>query len=242
MTLDRSALCTADGTHAVVIPTTPSTNDEARRLADQGALHGTWVVAEEQTSGRGRLGRTWAMDPATGLALTVVLRPGLPPARMPLLGFAAALAVAAVDPRLRIKWPNDVLLPDDRKVAGILAEAELGADGVAFVLLGIGINVSAAPDLPTAGHLGELAPRGREAVAVAVVEELLRWCGRLEQGDVDGLVEAWTARSATLGRRVRVGAVEGLAEGIDARGALWVRDDAGERRAILAGDVELVRW
>jgi BirA family biotin operon repressor/biotin-[acetyl-CoA-carboxylase] ligase len=240
--LDRAALCLGDGQHAVVRASTPSTNDDARQLALQGAPHGTWVVAEEQTAGRGRLGRRWELPADQGLAMTMVLRPSLPPHRVPLLGFAAALAVAALDRRLRIKWPNDVQLPDGRKLAGILAEAEPGDDGVAFVLMGIGVNVSGAPPLPTAGHLGELVSRRREAVAVTVAEELLRWSERLEQGAVEQLVEAWTARSATLGRRVKVGAVEGTAEGIDDSGALWVRDDAGARRPILAGDVQLVRW
>ena len=242
MSLRREALCLGDGTHAVVRATTPSTNDEARQLADTGSPHGTWVVAEEQTAGRGRQGRAWSLPADQGLALTVLLRPRLAPHEVPMLGLAAALAVARVHPSLRIKWPNDVQLPDGRKVAGILAEAEPAEQGVAYVLIGIGVNVSGAPPLPTAGHLHELEPLAREGVAVAIVEELLRWCERLERGGVRELVDAWTARSATAGRRVRVGDVEGVAEGIDDRGALWLRCDDGTRQPILAGDVEMERW
>ena len=243
--LDRRSLVTSDGTAAVVRASTPSTHDDARQLAVSGEPHGTWVVAERQTAGRGRLGRAWSMPPEAGLAISVLLRPRLAPHEVPLLCLAAAVAVAGLHPRLQIKWPNDVLLPDGRKVCGILAEAEPGDDGVSFVLLGLGVNVHAAPPLPTAGHLDELQPATpwrREAIAVGLVEEVLRWTARLEAGGVDDLVTAWTERSYTTGRRVRVGSVEGIATGIDASGALWVQTDDGQRRAIVAGDVELVRW
>jgi len=234
-----------DGTPAVVRERTTSTHDDARQLAVSGAPHGTWVVAEEQTAGRGRLGRRWEMPAGSGLALSVVLRPRLPPADVPLLCLAAAVAVADRHPALRIKWPNDVLLPDGRKVCGILAEAEPGSDRAAFVLLGVGVNLTASPPLDTAGHLAELSgpPRWtRESLAVALVEDILRWAAKLEGRAHSELVEAWTARSATNGRRVRVGKVEGMAEGIDASGTLWVRGDDGRRHPIVAGDVQLVRW
>jgi len=247
MALDRRALVRGDGVAAVVRAVTPSTHDDARELAEAGCPHGTWVVADEQTAGRGRLGRRWEMPPDSGLAMSVVLRPQLTPARVPLLCLAAAVAVAGLSEALAIKWPNDVLGPDGRKVAGILAEAEPGPSGVAFVLIGVGVNVHGAPPLDTAGSLDAVArptgrPWRREEVAVAVVEELLRWTGKLERGEVDQLVAAWSERSATTGRRVQVGDIEGVAEGIDASGALWVRTDDGRRRPIVAGDVQLVRW
>jgi len=141
---------------------TTSTNDRARELAQAGAPHGTLVTAGEQSAGRGRQGRVWSAPPGRALLLSLVLRD--PP---PLLPLAAALAVAEVaGADARIKWPNDVLV-DERKVAGILAEARPGdgtqspsATGTGWAVLGIGLNVAVRiEDLPpelhaSAGTLG----------------------------------------------------------------------------------------
>ena len=232
----------AAGHVGIHVAETDSTNTDVRALAVDGAPHGTWLVADRQTAGRGRLGRTWELPIGAGLALSVLLRPRLPPAQVPLLCLAAAEVVAGLHPDLKIKWPNDVLLPGGRKVAGILAEAELDASGAMAVVLGVGVNLSASPPLPTAGHLSELGVvLARREVAEHIVAGVLAWCTRLEAEGSGPLVDAWTARCGMVGAQVRVSGVAGVAQGIDGSGTLWILDD-GVAKPIRAGDVEIVRW
>ncbi|MEW6776847.1 MAG: biotin--[acetyl-CoA-carboxylase] ligase, partial [Bdellovibrionota bacterium] len=124
---------------------TDSTSSQAARLADEGAPHGTLVIAEQQTKGRGRLGRSWASPPGTGLYFSLVLRPKIELHRAPQLTLLAATAVASAIERTanlspQIKWPNDLLL-DGKKFCGILTELSGDPDRVRHVILGIGVNV-----------------------------------------------------------------------------------------------------
>lgn len=221
---------------------TASTNDHLRHLAAQGAPHGTAVLARAQTQGRGRLGRSWLTVPGQAVLLSVLVRRPLPSARVPLLTLAAAVAVAETVDGLGIKWPNDLLAPDGRKVCGILAEAEFDRGKLGHGVVGIGLNVTGAPDLDTATCLARAFP-DRRFERVALADQITR--GLLALVDVlatdpDAVLERWRARSVTLGRSVRVGAVEGIAEDVAPSGALQVRTAAG-LEPILAGDVELVR-
>lgn len=218
-----------------------STNRVARELASQGASHGQAVIALRQTAGRGRLGRSWLSSERGSLCLSIVLRPNLSPARLGTVALAAGVALAeACGPPARLKWPNDLVAPDRRKIAGILAEAELGAGRVRFLLLGIGINVADAPDRLPATHLGALRPPPEPAVlAAALTEGLLRWAAQAER-DPDPVRDAWLRHDATLGQRVRVGERVGLATGLRADGGLELTDDLGQVSVVHAGDVELV--
>jgi BirA family biotin operon repressor/biotin-[acetyl-CoA-carboxylase] ligase len=213
---------------------TTSTNDRARELAQAGAPHGTLVTAAEQTSGRGRQGRTWMAPPGSALLLSVVLR--APPALLPL---AAALAVSEVaGAGAQIKWPNDVLL-DGRKVAGILAEGR-PQDG--WAVLGIGLNVALRiEDLPpelheTAGTLG-LEPADVEPT----LERLLAALERTLALDEATLLDAYRARDALRGREVSWTTGRGRAAGIDGEGRLVVELAEGGRTALSAGEVHLER-
>jgi BirA family transcriptional regulator, biotin operon repressor / biotin---[acetyl-CoA-carboxylase] ligase len=213
---------------------TTSTNDRARELAQAGAPHGTLVTAAEQTSGRGRQGRTWTAPPGSALLLSVVLRD--PPALLPL---AAALAVSEVaGAGAQIKWPNDVLL-DGRKVAGILAEGR-PQDG--WAVLGIGLNVALRiEDLPpelheTAGTLG-LEPADVEPT----LERLLAALERTLALDEATLLDAYRARDALRGREVSWTTGRGRAAGIDGEGRLVVELAEGGRTALSAGEVHLER-
>jgi len=139
-----------DGWTLVALQSVGSTNDEATRLAETGAAEGTVVWSREQTGGRGRRGRHWA-SPIGNLYSSTILRPACSAPRAAELGFVAALAVADMVPAgrdVRVKWPNDVLV-DGGKIAGILPESAIGAGGeVEHVVLGIGVNVAFAPQLP----------------------------------------------------------------------------------------------
>lgn len=234
-----------------IFDTVGSTNDAARSLAEKGAAHGTAVLAEAQTSGRGRCGRTFHSPPGRGVYLSLVLRPE-PQAPLSLVTVAAAVAVArAIEDvtgrRARIKWPNDVLV-DGKKVCGILAEAAAGPAG-AFVILGIGVNFCArAQDFPpecrdTAGALYERWPADvtRDRLAAAVIDGVREAFAAPEE-----TLPEYRERSAVLGRRVALSlpgeTVRGKAVGIDGGGALVIEDGEGNRRAYAAGEVRVKGW
>jgi BirA family transcriptional regulator, biotin operon repressor / biotin---[acetyl-CoA-carboxylase] ligase len=213
---------------------TTSTNDRARELAQAGAPHGTLVTAAEQSSGRGRQGRTWSAPAGSALLMSLVLRDA--PALLPL---AAGVAVAEVaGPDARVKWPNDVLV-DGRKVAGILAE---GRPNEGWTVLGIGLNVALrVEDLPpelhaTAGTLG-LAPTELEPT----LARLLATLERVLALDTAALLDEYRARDALRGREVAWADGSGRAAGIDGAGRLVVELAGGGRTALGAGEVHLRR-
>jgi BirA family biotin operon repressor/biotin-[acetyl-CoA-carboxylase] ligase len=232
-----------------------STSDRAKELAEEGAEHGEVVVAEAQTAGRGRRGRVWVSPPRRNLYFSVVLRPELPPARAPELTLVASLAICDA---LRqagvgagIKWPNDVLA-SGRKIAGVLTELAAEPDRVQWVVLGAGVNVNARrEDFPeelrdeaTSVLIERGEPAPRALLAAACFTALEDWLDRHAEEGFAPIREAWRERSVTLGREVQVkeGGRElvGVAEDIDATGALLVRGPTGLER-VLAGDVTLVR-
>ena len=236
-----------------------STNDRARELAAAGARD-VAVVADEQTASRGRLDREWVSPPG-GVWLSVVLRPDVPPAHAPAYTLAMAVAVtracreSGVD--ARIKWPNDVLVGDDRrtekgatdrggrKLCGILTEMEGEADRVSWLAIGPGINANIDPDdLPaSADATSLLAERGEPVDRRVLVQRVLEEFDDL-RGDLRGAVSAWEEYADTVGQRVRVeapgGAVEGDAVGIEFPGALVVDTEEGTVR-VTAGDCEHLR-
>lgn len=225
--------------------TLPSTQDLARSLAEGGAPEGTVVVAEVQTAGRGRMGRVW-VSPAGGLWMSVILRPIAAPDEVPKVGLVGGVAVARAIERtcgLRpgLRWPNDVLV-NRRKVAGVLAEAGPKA---LWVVLGIGVNANVDPHALPEGATSLLAELGQpvplRALFAATCSELEK-AYELFRGEDFGTVLAWwRARSTTLGRRVRVhvasGTYEGVAEDVDADGALLLRLPNGHLKRIVAGEV-----
>jgi BirA family transcriptional regulator, biotin operon repressor / biotin---[acetyl-CoA-carboxylase] ligase len=210
------------------------------------ATEGVVAVADEQTAGRGRHGRSWSATPGSALLVSVLLRPRVPAERLHLVTLAAAVAAAAAictvaGFEVQIKWPNDLVV-DDHKLAGILAEA----DGAGAVVLGIGINLRAdsfPPDLSataTACDLHTIRPVERTELLVAWLRALDR-----ELDHLDDIVAAAAARSATLGRRVRVElALEqfgGVAIRLTAEGYLVIGADDGTERVVTAGDVVHLR-
>jgi BirA family biotin operon repressor/biotin-[acetyl-CoA-carboxylase] ligase len=217
-----------------------STNTYLLDEARAGAPEGTVAVADHQTAGRGRLGRTWEAPPGTSLLVSILLRPLQPAAgRRHLLTPAVALAAAQACTSTagifpEIKWPNDLLI-GERKLAGILAEADRDA-----VVVGMGLNVASAP--PGGVSVSEAAgrPIDRGALLAATLEGLERWyC------DLAGVAVAYRAACATIGRKVRVGLPDGeligRAESIDDDGHLIVRTEAGSVVSVSVGDVIHVR-
>ena len=239
MSLDAASLRRVLGRPVQVHSECDSTN----RLAREAAAHwpgppspGPLVVTEHQTAGRGRRGRTWDAAAGQNLLFSLVLAPRVPPDRAArcVMVWAAAMA-EALD--LRVKWPNDLVTAEHRKVAGILAELELGpgtAGRIRHIVLGVGVNVnqSTFPGLPDATSLA--LERGGPQDRVAVLASLVH---AIETAPLQGSggLDLWRARSATLGRRVEVAGVRGVAEDIRDDGALIV-----DGRPILAGDVSLL--
>jgi BirA family biotin operon repressor/biotin-[acetyl-CoA-carboxylase] ligase len=202
-----------------------STNRRARELASTGAPHGTLVTAGAQTAGRGRQGRRWEAPAGSALLCSLVLREF-----DALLSLRAGLAVADVaGEAARVKWPNDVQV-EGRKVAGVLVE---GRPHEGWAVVGIGVNVSAAPDLPEAAALG------RDDVEAVLAELLSSLAARLAEPS-EAALNALRARDALLGVRISWDGGSGLAAGIDASGGLRVTTDAGER-VLSAGEVHLER-
>ncbi len=226
------------------VEVTGSTQDDVKALARAGAPEGTAIAAGVQTAGRGRLDRRWESAPEAAVLLSVVLRPHVGAAKLPLLALAlAAAAVEVLDPAgatLGLKWPNDVLARDGRKVAGVLAEAELVGGSVAWVVAGIGVNAAGAPALPAAASLAELGlPADRRALGEALVAAFVDAAAAVAR-DPAGVLARWRARSLTLGRLVRVGDVTGVAVDVAESGALTLRGEDGALRLVHAGDVHVV--
>ncbi len=233
-----------DGFDLVVLEEAQSTNAELAERARAGAPEGTVVVAESQTAGRGRQGRTWESPPRAGLTFSVLLRPPQVSGWLPLLaGLSVAVAVqeqAGVETGL--KWPNDVLVgsrESARKVAGLLAEVPGG--GAGGVVIGIGLNVTTrAAELPddraTSLALAGALTTDRETLLKAILRSLARAYASW-RADPEALMPAYRSVCVSLGRQVRVElpdgqSYEGLATDIDRDGRLVVGD-----RAFAAGDV-----
>lgn len=251
----RTALVTGSTwTDLRVLASTPSTNADAAAAARAGAAEGLVVVAEEQTAGRGRAGRAWVAPARSGLAVSVLLRPTAPRDSwgwLPLLMGTAVVGplagMSGLD--LGLKWPNDVLVDGERKLAGVLAEVVDGA-----VVVGLGLNVSLRADelpVPTATSLALEGSEvvDRDPVLRAVLRALAAGYRDLQAAGGDaagsGLMAAYRAACTTLGQQVRVElpgdrTVSGEAVDVDDAGRLVVRTDDG-LATLAAGDVVHLR-
>jgi BirA family biotin operon repressor/biotin-[acetyl-CoA-carboxylase] ligase len=237
------------GRNLLFEPSVGSTMDVARKAAEQGAIEGTVALADEQTAGRGRLGRSWVAPPAVNLLPTLLLRP--PPSVLRQIAMIAPLAVSdavleSTGLRTDVKWPNDVQVAG-KKLAGILIETSIARDET-FVLVGTGINVNFDPrpheeirDIATSLSVELGRDVEREALLAAYLDRFERMYRAAKSGE--SLLDAWRSRLVTIGQQVRAtwpgGSAEGLAEDVDATGALIVRTADGTRVTVEAGDVTL---
>lgn len=229
--------------------TIDSTNNEAAKQARGGAGEGLCIVADEQSSGKGRQGRMWVSERGSGVFLSIILRPRLEAKYLSLITLAAAVAVYdllrdrfLIQPD--IKWPNDVLV-GGKKICGILAEAIETRDGLA-VILGVGINIR-TPEQENATSITAEATFAaeRDEIVELLVEDVARLYKRLA-ADPAAIVAMWQERSSFAhGMRVKAalptGDVEGITSGLDENGALRLKLRDGSLTTIHAGDVTQLR-
>jgi BirA family biotin operon repressor/biotin-[acetyl-CoA-carboxylase] ligase len=235
---------------------TDSTNTVALELAARGAEHGTVVVAEEQTAGRGRLGRDWYSEKSSGIYASVILRPPLAPAAASVLTLLAGVAVyqavrSTTGLPVDIRWPNDVLV-NEKKVCGILTEMSAELDRLHAVVLGIGLNVNHR-EMPA--NLKQIATSlrmegrkiySRAQILAALLKELeKKYRLLLEEGSA-AIAQAWAAASSYAeGKRIRV--VSGSEEyaattaGLEPNGALRIRRENGREESLVAGEITEVK-
>lgn len=241
------------------LDTTGSTNNDAKRMGEEGDPHGTTVVADIQTAGKGRRGRSWQSLSGTALSFTILLRPEFAPDKASMITLIMALSVAeAVEEttgaEAGIKWPNDIVM-NRKKICGMLTEMTMTPemDEIQYVVVGAGINVNnASPEefhedvRPTATSLR--IETGRQ---ISRAELLNRALMRFEENyeiflttlDLSGLRERYQKHLLNMGAQVRVldpaGEFTGVSEGIDDRGELIVVKENGERVPVYAGEVSV---
>jgi BirA family transcriptional regulator, biotin operon repressor / biotin---[acetyl-CoA-carboxylase] ligase len=215
--------------------------------ADGAAADGTVVVADYQASGRGRRGRTWEASPGQSLLCTMLVRPRLAAPHWPAYSLVAAVAVAETLARTaalaaRLKWPNDVLIAG-RKIAGILLESRtMGDAATTMIAVGVGINLAqrAFPAALAARATSVVIETGRTVVRDTMLASLLEafdaWRARLESDGMAPVRARWLALTDTIGRRVSIDGVSGIAVDLDPDGAL-VLEGAGRRHRVVAGEL-----
>lgn len=242
------------GRNVVYYPETDSTNLRVKQLGDEGAPHGTLVVADMQTAGRGRRGRTWESPAGSSIYMSILLRPDLLPGAAPALTLVMACSVAegimeCEDVKVQIKWPNDVII-NGKKLVGILTEMSSQIDYINHVVIGVGINVNMT-EFPenirkTATSLRiETGHKVKRAPLIAAVMRRFEENYEifLRTGDMSGLAEKYSGMLVNLGREVLViGAKEqykAQALGIDRNGELLVRREDGTEEKVSAGEVSV---
>lgn len=249
------------GRNVLYFETLDSTNDFAKKLASEGCEDGTAVIAGAQSSGRGRLGRAWESPRDSGVYMTVILKPEIPPERIQLLTLASSVAVVdaiaeTCGVAAGIKWPNDIIL-DGKKVCGILTEMNCETDIVNYAVIGIGINFSqTAGDFPgelkdravsLLDHMRKKGIRDRSPDRVDLIRAVLAGLDRnyalLTNGSGDLIVDLWKQRSLTLGREVQITARDGQFTGtaidITGDGKLVVSCGDGAVREVLSGEISV---
>lgn len=243
------------GINLVYRETVSSTNELAKQLAQSGAVEGTVVIAEEQTAGKGRRGRTWYSPAGRGLWFTVILRPSISPVDAAKTTLLSAVAVCRTiremtGIRAGIKWPNDILI-DDRKVAGILTEMNAEIDAVNYLVIGIGVNFNLNPqaipeeitEIATSVFSSTTGAVSRAKLLAGMLNNLDDLYGQFLSGKFAEILTAWKDMSVTLDNWVIVESLdfseEGRAVDVDEDGALLILKEDGTVQRILAGDVSI---
>jgi BirA family biotin operon repressor/biotin-[acetyl-CoA-carboxylase] ligase len=241
------------GSKFFTFETIDSTNNCARALAGCWADEGTVVLAEEQTAGKGRQGRSWYTNPQENLTFSVILRPKLPPDALNLLPLLTAVAIAeAIEAetglRVQCKWPNDILV-NGKKASGILIEGSVKGDAVEYVVLGIGINVNQTTFPADIAHRATSLrtetgqPLDRVKLLQAVLRALDSRYRAVMKSGFQSILPEWISRSAMMERQITVSEngnqFSGVVKGLAPDGALIVTS-AGTERTLYAGDVTII--
>jgi BirA family biotin operon repressor/biotin-[acetyl-CoA-carboxylase] ligase len=236
---------------------TDSTNSRAKQLAADGAAEGTVVVAESQTSGRGRRGRSWFSPPGRSIYGSIILRPPMAPSRAPQITLMTAVAVArtlqeTAGLNATIKWPNDILIAD-KKIAGILTEITTEMDVVDYVVVGLGVNINTtAADMPpdlrpiaTSVRIESGSPFSRIDLLCSLLHHFESSYDMLQRDGFKPIMAQWRKMSDIIGRPVYVDVLDvrhtGVVEAVDDDGVLVLKDDNGQWHRIFSGDVTRIR-
>lgn len=234
-----------------------STNDVAYELAEKGLAEGAVILAEEQAKGKGRHGRLWTSPPKGGIYMSCILRPEMVPNEIPKITLLAAVAVAkaireSTGLSTMIKWPNDILV-NDNKVCGILTEMKAEQDDIAFVVIGMGVNVNTslrslpkgASSLKEELHYGKKEELSRVELTKKMIRALEEEYLRLKAEGFKPIIDEWKQMSSMIGSRVKVvtqnRTFEGLAHDIDPDGAFVVRLEEGILERVSSGDIVRVK-
>ena len=242
------------GKNLVVFDEVDSTNNEARRMAEKGALEGTVILAARQTAGKGRRGRNWESPRGTGIWKSFLLRPEFEPSHASMLTLTAAMAVAQGIRRTtgldcQIKWPNDIVI-NGKKLCGILTEMKIRGEKAEYVSIGVGINMNQREfpeelqDKATSLALELGCEVVREEITAGVVERFEKnYELFLEKQDLQSLREEYERLLLNKDRQVRILEKEkesiGIARGITPAGELLVEDENGAVRQVLSGEVSV---
>jgi BirA family biotin operon repressor/biotin-[acetyl-CoA-carboxylase] ligase len=255
----QARLCTrVMGQPAIhMLQQTDSTNLQAKILAGRGAAEGTVVVADTQSHGRGRRGRTWFSPPGRSIYTSLILRPPIAPFQAPQITLMTAVAVAKSLNRkigldAKIKWPNDILIRG-KKIAGILTEISMEMDVVDFVVVGLGINVnsrreempSEIQDIVTSIHIESGSNLSRSTLLCNLLEDFEVCYEQLKKEGFGPIMDQWRMMTDIIGQKVYVDVLDtrhtGTVQAVDDDGVLILRDDQGNIHRIFSGDVTRMR-
>lgn len=242
------------GQKLICLEETDSTNNEIKKMAEKGAKHGTTVIAEIQTAGRGRRGRSWSSPKESGIWMSFLLRPKIAPQNASMLTLVAALAVRdaifqTTQLKTLIKWPNDIVA-GGRKICGILTEMCAETDKIHYVVVGIGINANmeAFPedikDVATSLFLECKRKIQRESLVAAFGEAFEKYYEKfLQTEDLSLLMEEYNQYLANCNNKVKIidtsKEYTGISGGINAQGELLVTNEEGELQVVRSGEVSV---
>lgn len=235
--------------------TVDSTNIIAKKNAGEGKEEGSFFIAEEQTKGKGRMGRDWSSLRGKGIWFSFILRPEIMPTKASEITFVIAVGIMEgikkqINKDIKIKWPNDILL-DGKKIVGILTEISAEMERINYIIAGVGINVNQnIEDFPedirnkaTSLKINTGESVNRNELLRNIIEEMERVYFFYKKEGFGVIIDIWKNNNITLGRRVKAitfdSEIIGFAERIDDEGYLIIKDDAGKENKILAGDVSL---
>jgi len=236
---------------------TGSTNEDAFQLGAAGAPEGTVVIAESQSTGRGRLQRVWHSPPHANIYTSILLRPSFEAARAPQISIAAGVAVAETlnaycGGRAELKWPNDVLI-GGKKICGILAQMKILDKKIDFVVVGIGINVNLRyeqfPDdiqkIATSLAVEAGCEISRPEVIIRLYENLTKWYKQLLICGFEPVRRAWLGMTPMIGKPVQVmfhqEVISGTASGLHEDGSLVLQTDSKQTLYVSAGDASIIK-